>query len=112
MKNTDLVGRVASAIPEQRRELDLSLRELERLSGVSRRTLSKIERGGRADPALVVRVAGVLNTLELVSPKDEPPDAVVVDFKREAERQLGDLGRELDRWVVDSLGTIVREGAA
>ena len=70
--------RVALAVGEQRLDLGVSLRTLERCSGVSRATIRKIERGGRVNPALLVRVAGALSTLELYrdrSPKleDELP---------------------------------------
>jgi len=61
---------VAFAIPEQRRELRLSVRELARLSGVSRDTISRLEHGGQVSPALVVRVATALTVVELYA---EPP---------------------------------------
>lgn len=56
------------AVGEQRVDLGLSLRDVERLSGVSRPTITKIERGGCVNPALVVRVASALNTFELSMP--------------------------------------------
>jgi transcriptional regulator with XRE-family HTH domain len=57
--------RVALAIPEQRRELGLSLRQLARLTGVSRATIAKLEHGGHIDPVLLLRVATALLVLEL-----------------------------------------------
>lgn len=60
--------RVAHAIGEQRLDLGLSLRKLERCSGVSRATIKRIERGERVNPELLLRVAGVLTTLELHRP--------------------------------------------
>lgn len=61
------VERMAAAVPEQRRDLELSLRSLSRLSGVHRETISRLERGGRIDPVLLVRVAATLSTLEQYS---------------------------------------------
>jgi transcriptional regulator with XRE-family HTH domain len=66
--NNTLIHRVSLAIPEQRRELDLSLSELARVSGVSRSTLTRVERGGRVGDALVVKVASALLALELHAP--------------------------------------------
>jgi transcriptional regulator with XRE-family HTH domain len=63
-----LVERAALAVPEQRRDLGLSLSELARLAGVSRSTVTRVERGGRVDPALVLRVAAALTVLELYAP--------------------------------------------
>jgi transcriptional regulator with XRE-family HTH domain len=60
--------RVAHAVGEQRLDLGLSLRKLERCSGVSRATIKRIERGVSVDPVLLLRVAGVLTTLELHRP--------------------------------------------
>jgi transcriptional regulator with XRE-family HTH domain len=64
----DRTARLAMAIAEQRTDLGLSLRDVEKLSGVSRPTIAKLERGGRVNPALVVRVATALNVIELASP--------------------------------------------
>ncbi len=70
--------RVALAIPEQRRELGLSVHQLARCSGVSRDTITKLERGGRVDPALVVHVAAALMVLELHSePEPAPPRRIL-----------------------------------
>jgi predicted transcriptional regulator len=60
-----MTERVALAIPEQRRELGLSVRRLAILSGVSRDSITKLEGGGHVHPALVVRVATALTVLEL-----------------------------------------------
>ena len=57
--------RMALAIGEHRLDLGLSLRQLEALAGVSRTTLTKIERGRRVDPRLLLQVASVLTTVEL-----------------------------------------------
>jgi transcriptional regulator with XRE-family HTH domain len=63
-----LVGRLALAIPEQRRELGLSLSEVARLARVSRSTVTKLERGGRIDPVLVIQLGLVLTVLEVYRP--------------------------------------------
>jgi transcriptional regulator with XRE-family HTH domain len=67
--------RLADVVTEQRADLGLSLRDLEALSGISRRTITKLERGGRVSPALIVRVASALNVVELITPPlDEPAE--------------------------------------
>jgi len=63
--------RVADAIPGQRASLQLSLNQLARCSRVSRGTIRRIERGQQVDPALLLRVAGALTTLELYSPSED-----------------------------------------
>ena len=81
---------------EPRRELWVSQRPLAQLSGVPRHTIRTLERGGRVDPALVIRLAGTLNVLELAAPpKDDPPGAMVFD-----------LERELAAWAVDAAGVV------
>jgi transcriptional regulator with XRE-family HTH domain len=76
-KGTSLpTDRVALAIPEQRHALGLSLRELARASGVSRWTITKLERGGRVEPALVVKLAATLTVFELYA----KPDLFEVDL--------------------------------
>jgi predicted transcriptional regulator len=57
--------RLLASIPEQRRDLGLSLRELARLSGVSRATIAKLDTGRPVDEALAMRVAVTL--IELYS---------------------------------------------
>jgi DNA-binding XRE family transcriptional regulator len=89
--------RVALAIPEQRRELGLSVRRLARLSGVSRDTITKLERGGYVDPALTVRVATALTVLGLYAEPQWPPlpHAIEVDGAR--------------RWVAPSVPPLPAE---
>jgi transcriptional regulator with XRE-family HTH domain len=65
-------SRLAATIAEQRADLNLSLRDLERLSGVSRPTITKLERGGHIDPALAVRIAAALIVIELTTPLPDP----------------------------------------
>jgi transcriptional regulator with XRE-family HTH domain len=59
--------RLLASIPEQRRDLGLSLRELARLSGVSRPTIAKLEAGRPVDEALAMRLAVTLTVFELYS---------------------------------------------
>jgi transcriptional regulator with XRE-family HTH domain len=61
--------RIALAVGEARRDLGLSLRELSRWSGVSRDTISRLERGDDVRPDLIVRVAAALVVLELHAPQ-------------------------------------------
>jgi transcriptional regulator with XRE-family HTH domain len=81
VRTNGTTARVALAIPEQRRGLGLSLRQLERLSGVSRNTIARIERGGRVHPALMVRVATALMVLELHA-EPQLPHAIEVNGAR------------------------------
>lgn len=67
-KTTAFLERIALTVPEQRAELGISLNQLEKFSGVSRATIKRIESGCPVDPALLLRVAGVLTTLELHRP--------------------------------------------
>jgi transcriptional regulator with XRE-family HTH domain len=63
-----ILERVALGIVEQRHELGVSQRQLAGFSGVSRDTITRLERGRRVSPALLLRVAGVLALLELYRP--------------------------------------------
>jgi transcriptional regulator with XRE-family HTH domain len=70
--------RVVLAIPERRTELALSLNQLERISGVSRATISKIERGDHVDPAVLVRLGAALVVLDAYRPPRLDEDLVAL----------------------------------
>jgi transcriptional regulator with XRE-family HTH domain len=98
-KSNALVDRIATAVGEQRPDTGISMSELSRLSGVSRSTIRKLERGGRIDPALVVRLALTLTVLELYRPPaptldEEMFDEVITAFER--PKPLGDVDRNGD----------------
>ena len=57
------VKRIAIALPEARLDHGLSQRELERLSGVTRWTIAKAERGEQVDPRLLVELGKTLLAL-------------------------------------------------
>ena len=63
------VVRIAAAVPEQWRELEVSLRELARLSGVSRTTITNVEKGRAVEPTLLLQIATTLTLLELYAPR-------------------------------------------
>jgi transcriptional regulator with XRE-family HTH domain len=71
INRTPVAERIALAIPEQRRDLGLSERELARLAGVSRWQVARLERGEPVDPAVMVTVAAALTIVELY--RDPPP---------------------------------------
>jgi transcriptional regulator with XRE-family HTH domain len=58
------VARIIAAIPEGRLDHGLSQRQLAALSGVSATTIRKLERGGRINPALLVRLGTALVVLD------------------------------------------------
>ena len=58
------VDRIAISLSEARLEHGLSQRQLAALSGLSASTIRRIERGGRADAALLVQFGTVLVVLE------------------------------------------------
>jgi predicted transcriptional regulator len=74
---TPLISRLALAVPEARRDLDLSLSELARLANVSRATVTKIDHGRPVDPALLVQVASTLLVLDVIAPAADPAEALV-----------------------------------
>ena len=63
--------RVQLVAQEQRIELGLSPGQLAELSGISRATIASVEAGRPVDPAIVVRLASVLNTVELATPHED-----------------------------------------
>jgi transcriptional regulator with XRE-family HTH domain len=67
-KTHSAVERVALALAEARVEHGLSQRQLAALSGVSRRSISKLEAGGRIDPMLVVKLGATLAVFDLYRP--------------------------------------------
>jgi transcriptional regulator with XRE-family HTH domain len=79
MKSNPHIERIATAVPEQRRELDLSLQELARLSGVSRSTISKLEHGKPVQPSLLMQLAATLTLVELYTPNTAPVAVEVPD---------------------------------
>jgi transcriptional regulator with XRE-family HTH domain len=60
--------RVAHAVPEARREHGLSQRRLAAISGVSATTIRKLERGGKIDPGLLVRLGAAMVVLDAYRP--------------------------------------------
>lgn len=61
-----------SAVREERRRQQLSLRELAHFAGCSHTTIARIERGSDASPALKARIARVLRVpLEQIWPESE-----------------------------------------
>jgi len=99
--NGTAAARIELALPEQRRDLDVSLRELARLSGVSRSTITRLERGGRIEPRLLMQIAATLTLLELYTPMppfasaDVQDDPVMVLSLRPT-LALGDIDRNGD----------------
>ena len=75
-----LLVRVAAAVPEQRRELGLSVTQLAHVARVSRSTIGKIERGGHVRPELLLRIASALMTLELYQGPRESAEGAVDDL--------------------------------
>jgi transcriptional regulator with XRE-family HTH domain len=69
--------RLALVVPEQRAELGVSVSQLARLAQVSRSTVTKVERGGRVNPALLLRIASALTTIELYAAPEEPAEDTV-----------------------------------
>jgi transcriptional regulator with XRE-family HTH domain len=69
------LDRIALALREQRLELGVSQRQLAALSGVSRDTIVKLERGGQVSPKLLLGIAAVLTLLEVYSPPQPEPVA-------------------------------------
>jgi transcriptional regulator with XRE-family HTH domain len=67
------VFRIALGLPEARLDHGLSQLQLAALSGVSATTIQKVERGGRVDPALLIRLGEVLVVLDVYRP---PPLAL------------------------------------
>ena len=57
-----------ASISEARLEHGLSQRQLAALSGVSATTIRKAERGGRVDPALLIRLGGTFIVLDAFRP--------------------------------------------
>jgi transcriptional regulator with XRE-family HTH domain len=72
---TSLLSRIADAIPEARREHGLSQRQLAALSGISRDSIAKVERGGTINPALLVRLGAAIVVLDAY----RPPEPEVFD---------------------------------
>ena len=75
------ISRLQLGAQVQRIELGLSPGQLAELSGVSRTTIARIEAGEPVDPAIVIRLASVLNTVGLASPRKDDeqsePDGLV-----------------------------------
>jgi transcriptional regulator with XRE-family HTH domain len=76
-KRNSALTRIGLAIPEQRADAGLSLSELARLAGVSRSTLTKIERGRPIEPRLLLQIAAVLTLLEVYAPIPRAPAEVL-----------------------------------
>ena len=80
------IDRVASSLGEARCDHSLSQRQLARLSGVSASTVRKIERGGRVDPALLVRLGATADGADVYrAPRLEDELAVLA---ASGQRQL------------------------
>jgi transcriptional regulator with XRE-family HTH domain len=69
-----LLERVRLSIPERRVAIDVSGNELARASGVSLTSIYRVENGGCASPALVIRVSTALRELELHAPPKPAPE--------------------------------------
>jgi hypothetical protein len=67
-KGTAVLGRVAAAVEEAILEHELSERELERLSGVSRWWIHRLVSGERVRPDVLIRLASVILVLAVTSP--------------------------------------------
>lgn len=65
MNGTSATDRVAISLPEARLDHGLSQRQLAALSGVSATTIRKVERGGRVDPVLLVRLGVAFVVLDV-----------------------------------------------
>jgi transcriptional regulator with XRE-family HTH domain len=63
-KSSATVFRIAQALPEARFDHGLSQSEFARLSGVSRATIAKAERGEQVDPLLLVRLGATMLVLD------------------------------------------------
>jgi transcriptional regulator with XRE-family HTH domain len=81
MKSNSLVDRIRLAVPEQRQDLDLSLGELARPSGVSRATVTRLEAGRPIDVVLLMRIAVALLVLELARPPG--PKATLLELDQQ-----------------------------
>jgi DNA-binding XRE family transcriptional regulator len=68
MNGTAATERVAISLPEARLEHGLSRSEFAALSGVSASTIRKAERGGRVDPAQLIRLGTTLIVLDVYRP--------------------------------------------
>jgi transcriptional regulator with XRE-family HTH domain len=68
VNGTPAIDRIAISLSEARLDHGLSQRQLAALSGVSRPTIAKAERGGRVHPALLVRLAATLVVLDVYRP--------------------------------------------
>jgi transcriptional regulator with XRE-family HTH domain len=93
------LDRIALALREQRLELGVSQRRLAALSGVSRETIAKAERGDQVSPKLLLGIAAVLTLLEVYTPPQPEP----VAFARSVVDENGNsitLG-EIERRLVE-----------
>jgi predicted transcriptional regulator len=74
-----ILERVALAVPEQRRDLGVSITLLAKLAGVSRPTVVKIDRGFHVRPDLLRAVARELTMLEAYAPPTSTASVEMVD---------------------------------
>jgi transcriptional regulator with XRE-family HTH domain len=72
LEASSLLTRIGLAVAEGRREHELSERQLAALSGVSRATIRKNERGGCIRPDLLMRLATVIAVADVYAPPWRP----------------------------------------
>jgi hypothetical protein len=90
-KGTAVLGRVAAAVEEAILEHELSERELERLSGVSRWWIHRLLRGEEVRPDLLMRLAGVILVLDVVAPIAPVPPAPEVSVVDDLAVRLAEV---------------------
>jgi hypothetical protein len=68
MKSNGVFERIARAIPEQRRELGLTVEEIAALADVHRVDVTRADRGLPVEPSVLMRLAVTMIALELHTP--------------------------------------------
>jgi transcriptional regulator with XRE-family HTH domain len=77
-ESTSTLRRIAEAVPEARRDHRLSQRQLAALSGVSRKTIARLERGELIGPQLLMRLSVALLVLDAHQLPDPSHSAALV----------------------------------
>jgi hypothetical protein len=73
-----LLTRIGLAVAEGRREHEPSERQLAALSGGSRATIHKLDRGGYIRPELLMRLATVIAIADVYTPPRRSPDVAEI----------------------------------